>query len=362
MTPPTAADPLLELMFAQSLDGIFFMMLDEPVPWGGDADTAAQLDYIFAHQRVTRANEAMRAQYGGELVGLTPADVWSHDLAEGRRVWKEFFDQGRLHVETNERRLDGTPIIVEGDYICLYDDEGRITGHFGIQRDVTERKTSEAALRELAARLQTIREEERTRIAREIHDELGQALTGLKMDLAWMRTHLAPRQPAVHERLLSVLARVDATTDAVRRIASELRPSVLDHLGLVAAVEWLAQDFERRSGVPTSLHVQAAQVRLDDTRATTAFRIVQEALTNVARHARASRVDIRLAITSTALDLEVADDGRGISPAETSSPEALGLLGLRERARACGGTADIGGNGARGTKVSVRLPLGAAAG
>ena len=357
MTPPATADPLLELMFAQSLDGIFFMMLDEPIHWGGDADPEAQLEYVFAHQRITRVNEAMVAQYRGHLVGLTPADIWKHDVVEGRRVWKAFFDQGRLHVETDERRLDGTPITVEGDYICLYDEEGRITGHFGIQRDVTERKRSEAALRDLAARLQSIREEERTRIAREIHDELGQVLTALKMDLAWIRTHLAPGQPALYERLLSVLARVDSTTDAVRRIASELRPSVLDHLGLVAAVEWLAQDFERRSGVHASLHVEAAQVRLDDSRATTAFRIVQEALTNVARHARATRVDIRLVITPTMLDLEVTDDGRGISPVEASSPAALGLLGLRERARACGGTARIGGNGARGTTVSVRLPL-----
>jgi signal transduction histidine kinase len=148
----------------------------------------------------------------------------------------------------------------------------------------------------------------------------------------------------------------------VRRIASELRPSVLDHLGLVAAVEWLAQDFERRSGVHTSLHVEAGQVRLDDQLTTTAFRIVQEALTNVARHARASRVDLRLIITPAALDLEVVDDGRGISPAEASSPAALGILGLRERARSCGGIARIGSNGARGTRVSVRLPVGGTAG
>jgi PAS domain S-box-containing protein len=134
-------DDRLELFFSQSLDGFFFMMLDEPIRWDETTDKAAALDYVFAHQRVTKVNDAMLAQYGvsrQQFLGTTPADLFRHDLAYGRRVWREFFDRGRLHVETDERKADGTPIRIEGDYICFYDDERRITGHFGIQRDITE--------------------------------------------------------------------------------------------------------------------------------------------------------------------------------------------------------------------------------
>jgi PAS domain S-box-containing protein len=136
-----STDNLLELLFSQSLDGFFFMMLDEPVRWDDRADKERLLDYAFEHQRVTKVNDAMLAQYGATreaFLGLTPADFYRHDPGHGRRVWREFFDRGQLHVKTHERRLDGAPIDVEGDYICLYDDERRIIGHFGIQRDVTE--------------------------------------------------------------------------------------------------------------------------------------------------------------------------------------------------------------------------------
>ena len=136
-------DDRLELFFTQSLDGIFFMMLDEPIAWSERADKDALLDYAFDHHRVTRANDAMLRQYGAareQFLGLTPRLLFAHDLEYGRRLWREFFDRGRLHVETEERRLSGEPILIEGDYICLYDAEGRITGHFGIQRDVTERR------------------------------------------------------------------------------------------------------------------------------------------------------------------------------------------------------------------------------
>ena len=135
-----STDHLLELLFSQSLDGFFFMMLDEPIRWDVD-DKEQLLDYVFARQRITKVNDAMLAQYGATremFIGLTPADFYKHDLVTGRRVWREFFDQGRLHIKTRERRLNGEPIDIEGDYICLYDAERRIIGHFGIQRDVTE--------------------------------------------------------------------------------------------------------------------------------------------------------------------------------------------------------------------------------
>jgi PAS domain S-box-containing protein len=148
---------LLELLFSQSLDGFFFMMLDEPIRWDDCADKERLLDYVFEHQRVTKVNDAMLAQYGATreaFLGLTPADFYRHDPAHGRRVWREFFDRGRLHVQTHERRLDGASIDIEGDYICLYDDERRIIGHFGIQRDVTEEVRLQAEVAAHAAGLE----------------------------------------------------------------------------------------------------------------------------------------------------------------------------------------------------------------
>jgi PAS domain S-box-containing protein len=153
------ADARLELFFSQSLDGFFFMMIDEPVRWDDSVDKETTLDYVFEHQRVTKVNDAMLAQYGAtreSFLGTTPKDLFRHDLAHGRRVWRDFFDNGRLHVETDERRLDGTPIRIEGDYLCFYDEQGRITGHFGIQRDVTERERATQALRQFNRRLQVL--------------------------------------------------------------------------------------------------------------------------------------------------------------------------------------------------------------
>ena len=149
----------LELFFSQSLDGFFFMMLDEPVVWNDSTDKDKALDYIFEHQRVTKVNDAMLAQYGATreaFLGTTPADLFGHDLAHGRKVWREFFDRGRLHIETDERRVDGTPVPIEGDYLCFYDDQGRITGHFGIQRDVTQRDRTDRSLRQYNRRLQVL--------------------------------------------------------------------------------------------------------------------------------------------------------------------------------------------------------------
>ena len=149
----------LELFFSQSLDGFFFMMLDEPIVWDDSVDKEKALDYIFEHQRVTKVNDAMLSQYGATreaFLGTTPTDLFRHDLDYGRKIWREFFDRGRLHIETDERRLDGTPIPIEGDYLCFYDDQGRITGHFGIQRDVTQRDRADKALRRYTRRLQVL--------------------------------------------------------------------------------------------------------------------------------------------------------------------------------------------------------------
>src|SRR4030095_9572696 len=153
------AEDRLELFFSQSLDGFFFMMLDEPVRWDDSVDKEQVLDYVFTHQRVTKVNDALLAQYGATreaFLGTTPTDLFRHDLAHGRRVWRDFFDRGRLHVETDERRVDGTPTRGERDNICSYDEQGRITGHFVIQRDVSERERASQALRQSNRRLEVL--------------------------------------------------------------------------------------------------------------------------------------------------------------------------------------------------------------
>lgn len=364
------SEQLLELFFSQSLDGFFFMMLDEPVRWDDSVDKAATLEYVFSHQRVTKVNDAMLAQYGAtreQLIGLTPGAFYAHNLEYGKEVWQRFFDAGRLHTETDERRFDnGTPIRIEGDYICLYTPDGLIAGHFGIQRNVTERyraerrvRQSRKELRALAARLQSVREAERRRIAQEIHDELGQALTAFKMDLAWLAGRLRPDQPDLMEQVTSMLGRVDETVATVRRIATELRPSVLDNLGVVAAIEWQTSEFEKRTGISVTLDLPPDSLELDDGRATTVFRMVQETLTNVARHSRASKASITLALENGGLVLEVSDNGRGIGEEESHGTSSLGLVGLRERALACGGTLRIRGVPGQGTTITARIPLAA---
>lgn len=358
---------LLEAFFERSRDGFFFMMIDRAIEWGPYVDKDEVLDYVFTHQRMTKVNPAMAEQFrapADQLIGRTPADFFRHDLAAGRRGWRALFDAGHSHSVTEERRLDGSPMWVEGDYMCFYDGDGRITGHFGIQRDVTDRtlagaelERSRSELRALAARIQTTREEERTRIAREIHDELGQALTALKLDLAWVESRV-PSTISGAWRLgeLTLATRIDKTMEIVRRIATELRPSVLDQLGLEAAIEWLVQESAKRTGIPVTLTAEEFPPLPDDV-ASNAFRIIQEALTNAARHAKATRVDVRVRHQGAKIMIEVEDDGVGITTESLSGVLSLGMVGMRERAVACGGTLRIRGEPGRGTAIVVEIPV-----
>ncbi|HET9276358.1 MAG TPA: histidine kinase [Gemmatimonadales bacterium] len=369
MTPPPDLENerLLELFFSQSLDGLFIMMLDEPVEWGDHVNKDEVMDFVFQHLRLTKVNSAMvaqlRASSAEELLGMTPAQFFAHDLAAAKARWRGFFDRGRLHNETDERRLDGTRMYVEGDYMVIHDDQGRIAGHFGIQRDVTDRHVSEEELRAsreqlraLAARLQQVREEERTGIAREIHDELGQALTGLKLDIAWMR-HRLPRDPEILAQCGSIMERIDGTLRSVRRIATALRPSILDQLGLAAALEWQGQEFGSRTGIEVAMELCPDGPPIPDHLGSSAFRVLQESLTNVARHSGATRVTIRLMQTAEQLTLEVADNGVGIPPDRIAGTASLGLVGMRERAVACRGELRITGVPNAGTTVRLTIPL-----
>ena len=217
-------------------------------------------------------------------------------------------------------------------------------------------------LRALSGRLQGAREEEGARIGREIHDRIGSALTSLKWDLEGLDRVLAaiqnlPQLAELRRRMVAMIGLTDQTLDIVRRISSELRPSILDDLGLAEAVEWQAKEFHTRTGIPCHYHRSLEDVDLSPGQSTNLFRILQEALTNVLRHAHATTVDIALEKQGGNLVLTIGDNGVGITSAQTSSPDALGLLGMRERARAAGGTIDVGGAGGKGTTVVVQVPL-----
>ena len=189
----------LDLFFTQSLDSFFFMMLDEPVEWNENVDKDKTLAYVFSHQRVTKVNDAMLEQYGAnrdQFVNLTPNDFFAHDLDHGKDTWRKLFDKGKLHVETNEKKLDGCDMIIEGDYVCLYDDENKIIGHFGIQRDITERKQAADKLQR-AYQLQTVLYQiaEATRVEKDlealccsIHNYLGSVLDVTNFYIALQKT------------------------------------------------------------------------------------------------------------------------------------------------------------------------------
>jgi signal transduction histidine kinase len=221
-------------------------------------------------------------------------------------------------------------------------------------------RESEDKLRRLAAHLISIREEERAHIAREIHDELGQVLTGLKMEVTWLAKRLS--DPVLLEKTESMCGLIDSTVQTVRKIATGLRPEMLDDMGLIAAVAWQAKEFQKRTGIRCRTKLPPETTKPDHDVATTVFRIFQEILTNVARHSRATRVDIDLAIGEDKLELDVLDNGVGIQDRDVGGRKSLGLLGMQERALLFGGEVNVAGKAGEGTRVSVTIPIARKAG
>lgn len=221
-----------------------------------------------------------------------------------------------------------------------------------------EVRKSREELRALSAHLQSGIEAERTRIAREIHDELGQALTGLKFDVSWLRDQKnAGASESERIKLDDTLKNIDTAIQSVRRIATELRPPVLDSLGLTAAIEWQATDFQNRTGIQCQFSPMAEDLPLDREKATAVFRIFQESLTNVARHAQATQVQIGLERVNGHVLLRLADNGRGISQENTRGSHSLGILGMHERVRLLQGDMSISSEAGQGTAINVSIPL-----
>jgi PAS domain S-box-containing protein len=291
----------------------------------------------------------------------------------GRRV-PELMDHDPFN-KVVKKRLDecfqGKVVKYEGRYreSDLFISHFPIEGPAGVDRaacvlqDITERKWTEkrlnrsfVQLRALAARLQSVREDERTKVAREIHDELGQALTAIKIELSSLLFEW-PAEQKPSTRAESITRLVEQTIQSVRKISTELRPGILDALGLVAAVEWAAEEFQNRTGIRCHLDLPKAPLEISQERATAISRIFQETLTNIARHADATQVHICLARENGSLSLEVDDNGVGVSEEQLSASESLGILGMRERALFLGGEVQISGAPNQGTRVRVRIPL-----
>lgn len=219
-------------------------------------------------------------------------------------------------------------------------------------------RESHKQLRALSVYLQTVREEERTRIAREVHDELGQALTSCKLDLSWIAGRLPPELKPLVDKARALTAHIDSTIQTVRRISSELRPGVLDHLGLGAAIEWQANEFQNRTGIRCDVHARVRETLPNQNLTTMLFRIFQETLTNVIRHAGATQVTVDLKETAGRINLEVRDNGRGIARTDIFNNKSMGLLGMRERAALLGGVFKIGSlPRGKGTRVYISIPL-----
>ncbi len=286
-----------------------------------------------------------------ELLALSVYDLTAPPRREENlRSFAALKTEGHVSAQVSLRRRGGGAVPVALDAVKIDDD-----CLMAFCKDITPLKQAEQALRQLTARLNQVREEERSTVAREIHDELGQTLTGAKMDLAWLLQRFRKDQGPLRERCREALSLLDASLDSVRSLATRLRPAALDDLGLEAAVEWLATDFAKRNGIRCECEVTGEETILEAERATAVFRIAQEALTNVARHAHATQAAVRLHRADGRIRLMVSDDGKGIPADRLQGRASLGLLGMRERASALGGSVEITSQAGSGTTVVLEL-------
>ena len=322
---------------------------------------------IDEHHHILQANRAVQKQLGVEVKDIIgkycPTVI--HGLEEpwyacpleeavqkGQSVEREALDRqsGRwirsAVYPTKKSTEDGSKIF------------------FHTVSDITDRKqadeqlrTSREQLRALSLYLESVREEERTNLAREIHDELGSLLTGLKIDLSWLAKKTSREQELILAKIKSMYELIDEAIQTVKRISTELRPGVLDDLGLSAAIEWAGQEFEKRTEIKLEFTSRPKDIILDGDRSTAIFRIFQEALTNIVRHANATNARISLKQDGDRVVLRIRDNGKGIDKKQLSDPKAFGLIGMRERAMSKGGDVKISATPGGGTTIIVSIPL-----
>jgi len=355
-----------------SSEGISRYDVEPPMPI--DWPQKEQVEYLMKHGIMRECNEASARMQGfnsvDEILGLSLGEIVKHRGEEN-------YEALRFFVHSNYRVADAETKTVTKDKKIRYFlvnfmgivEDGKLVRGWGTQREITKRKHAELKLeayseqlRALSARVHAAREEESAHIAREIHDELGTALTGLKWDLEWIDRRLNDSSDietakAVQERIHATNRLIDNTIQTVRRISSELRPKLLDDLGLVSAIDWYATQFERRTGVNCKVDSQIEDIELSKEKATATFRIFQEILTNVMRHSEADTVKVYVDTDEDDFVLIVQDNGKGITEKETQNTRSLGLLGMRERAYLVGGKVEIFGQEGIGTTVEVRIPM-----
>ncbi len=300
--------------------------------WGSDEILGQPLGKLMP-ERFRTAHGSYMQRFG--TTGVTSRRMGDNSVIYGRRANGEEFP-----MDASISQLDTA--------------DGKL--YTVILRDVTERVRSQEERSAFAAAAHAIREEEKTRVARELHDELAQSLTALKMDTIWVRDNVAAAPQSVAPKLAEMLSMLDKAVASTRRIAADLRPLLLDDLGLVPAIEWLVSNFSQRSGVATRLQADEA-LELPEPYATAVFRIVQESLVNVGKHAHATEVTVSVERIGDTVTLAVQDNGQGFVTSAPRKPHSLGLMGLHERAQLLRGAASIESEPGKGTRVEVRIPL-----
>jgi PAS domain S-box-containing protein len=341
------------------------------------ADATPNLLYLFdvPEGRIVYINTAVK-----DILGYSPQDlkkmgnnllssvVYPEDLKALEPRIRKFALAREDDIVESEFRMRN----VEGEWRWFHSRNvvfkrtggGKLKLLLGIAQDITERRIAEESLknsreqlRELLAHIHNVREEERTRISREIHDELGQSMTALKMDVSWLTKRLTSEQEPLMEKARMMSRLIDMNIQTIKRISAELRPGLLDDLGIAAALEWQAEEFEERTGIKCRLTISPEDIMLGKDVSTAIFRIFQEALTNVVRHADAGKVTVVLRQKFGELSLQVKDNGRGITRKQISDPKSIGLIGMKERVHFLGGSVVLDGSPGKGTTVTVRIPL-----
>ncbi len=297
-----------------------------------------------------------------ELLEVSPLTIISGNFEEEiRNIIDKLFATGEMIFEAIHLTKNGCTIRSElSAHLIEYNERPAI---LAISRDVSARQKIEEKLkqrteqlRNLASRLQKVREEERTAISREIHDELGSSLTAIKIQASLIGNKLKSDERLLAEKITSVLTIIDRMAEAIHRISAKLRPGILDELGLLPAIEWQCQEFAVQTGIKCSCEMPAEDIILQRDISTAVFRIFQEALTNVARHANANNVDVTLRVEDSRLSLLIRDNGKGITKTQINDMQSLGLLGMRERAMVFGGSVEIKSSMNSGTTVNVEIP------
>jgi PAS domain S-box-containing protein len=314
----------------------------------------------------SRGAEAMLGYSKAQAVGNISHELLRTEFPQPlTEIRAELLRVGHWEGDLIKTAQDGRRIVVSGRWALQWGKRDQAPRILEINSDITERKRNEESLvlqreqlRALAERLQWVREEDRKQVARDLHDQIGQILTAIKMDMMWMTRHLPESEAEVLARLKESIQLINDGVKAVRAICSGLRPGVLDDLGLAAAIEWQASEFASRNGVQCKVTVPPVDLHLDGDRATATFRIFQECLTNVIRHAQAKSVRVDLCQEEESILLVVEDDGIGFCESGFSNAlGSLGLLGMKERAQFCGGDVHISSSPGNGTKVTVRVPV-----